>query len=135
MKNNTSRWKTFLAFTVALIIFILTWFCLGFVIRVRDTLHGERYFLQDAFVDLICPIIAAYLSMIGIDKLFQGHNKWVVFYLFSAVIVIFFFYGLILMISVAATGEFTAYDYILSLLTPIVIVLAAHRGTSDIVKS
>lgn len=85
--------------------------------------------LQRFFINLMATGIGAYLAMIGVDKILRTYSKKFVLYGFSAVLILFTMYALILMISVAKQAGFEVYDFSIQILTPIVAIVTAYFTT------
>ncbi len=81
--------------------------------------------LQRVFINLVAAGGGAYLAMLGVDKILRVYSKKIVFYGFSAALILFTIYALVLMILVAKQAGFGIYDFSIQILTPIVAIGAA----------
>ncbi len=80
---------------------------------------------SEFFHNLLASGIGAYLALAGVNKIFSDYNKKIVFYCFSAALMLFTVHALTLMIPAAKDVGFGWYDFSIQILTPIVAIGAA----------
>jgi len=103
----------------------------GFLQSLEKTLFGRQAYssehvigfaLQRFFINLVATGIGAYFAMRGVNKILRTYSKKIVFYGFSAALILFTIYAFVLIIPVAKQVGFGIYDFSIQILTPIVAI-------------
>lgn len=118
--------RSLIGVVLALIVFILVWFIGNAALMLLDTARDNRNLLQDFAREVGMPAAGAFAGMMSVDKLIKKYNKHIVFYLFSAIVVVLIVLSLAIQIPVAAEAGISKYDLVLTALSGITSVGAAY---------
>jgi len=102
-------------------------FCRFVITFIRG--YPDPPLLMGFYSNLFASGIGAFLAIAGVNKILRDYNKMIVFYGFSAALMLFTIRALTVMIPAAEDLGFGWYEFSIQILTPIVAIGAAFFAT------
>jgi hypothetical protein len=125
-ENKAYIFRSSLGVIIALVVFFLVWFVGNAALKILDTVRGNRNLIQDFAREVGMPAIGAYVGMMSVDKYIKKYNKHIVFFTFSAIVIVLIGLSLVIAIPLVGKTEITNYDLVLTALSGITPVGAAY---------